>query len=150
VSYIHFSRTALTTARDSPQDGMDCGGAKPTGLWFTVGMEGAERWKAIAYGKNLLHATELSLDERNILRIRTVEQIVDLERACGMGLSPGGRGRLNWSAIALRFDGIIVSPYQADERVLKKTCWYHEWDCASGCVWKSKAVLALRPFVMGP
>jgi hypothetical protein len=141
--FLHFSNQPLLTARDAAQVRSDNGGAKPMGLWFTAGPFGAEHWGLIADEPKLRYATEVFLASDRILRLSTVEGILDLERKFGAGLSPQGRGQLRWAEIASKYDGIVVAPYFQDKRVRRKTCWYHEWECACGCVWKSRAVVRL-------
>jgi hypothetical protein len=121
---LQFSDTPLLIAQDAAQDRNS--GAKPTGLWFTVGPAGAEHWGLIADEPKLRCATEVFLAHDRILRLSTVEGILDLEQKFGANLPPHDRGRLRWTEIASKYDGIIVAPYFYDKRVRWKTCWYYE------------------------
>ena len=40
---------------------------------------------------------------------------------------------INWPAVAERYGGILITPYQWSHRM--SLHWYCGWDCASGCVW---------------
>lgn len=135
--FLHFSSVRLHSVEDREQprlEAADAGGGKPTGLWFTVGSDGADVWKSIASGTRLKFKSELGLCLDRIMQLSSVDQILALERTHGAGVSPHGRGRLNRISIASQFDGIIVAAHTNDCRVLQKICWYHEWHCASGCV----------------
>ena len=50
---------------------------------------------------------------------------------------------IDWPKVAERYDGIIIAPYQWSRR-LDGPMWYYGWDCASGCVWRARAVLELK------
>jgi len=45
------------------------------------------------------------------------------------------RSNINWSAVADRYSGIEISPYQWEARDGSETSWYYGWDVASGCIW---------------
>jgi hypothetical protein len=144
MRFIHFSGEPLSCVYAKIQDRTDNGGAKPTGLWFTVGNEGAECWRSISSPENLRYATELVLDESRFLQLSNASEILAMARRFDSGLSPHGRGTLDWKAIAAQSDGIIVAPFCNDPRVLQRSCWYHEWDCASGCVWNARSVAGFK------
>jgi hypothetical protein len=141
--FLHFSSSALVQIKDrrqSPLRMADAGGGKPNGLWFTVGAAAAAKWSTIADEATLQYRTTLDLDISRFLVLTNADQILAFANQHDAGLSPHKRGRIHWHSVASAFDGIIVAPFCDDDRVLQRTSWYHEWDCASGCVWKTRAV----------
>lgn len=56
----------------------------------------------------------------------------------------GGLGGIAWTAVADRWDGIIIAPYQWTRRY--DLAWYYGWDCASGCIWNLDAIDEFTPF----
>ncbi|MEQ1888067.1 MAG: hypothetical protein ABL951_02670 [Alphaproteobacteria bacterium] len=48
--------------------------------------------------------------------------------------------RMNWSAMANRYDGVIIAPYCHEKRCSLSAVWYYGWDCASGRIWNADAI----------
>ncbi|MCK9549146.1 hypothetical protein [Aquamicrobium sp.] len=160
---VHHSDHYLTEIRDAGQDrdrdGMrgDCA-MKPFGLWVSV--EGDDDWPSwcraeqFQLGK-LTHPTEVVLrDNANVLRLRDESEIRNFHQEYGCrphfadkmgdsGLFDGNAVR--WAAVAERYSGIIIAPYVWSLRLDQTVRWYYPWDCASGCIWSSRAVAELVP-----
>lgn len=49
---------------------------------------------------------------------------------------------IDWVKVAAVYDGLIIAPYQWSRR-LGGPMWYYSWDCASGCIWNTQAVMSL-------
>lgn len=47
-----------------------------------------------------------------------------------------GSPMINWPAVAIEYQGVIVAPYSWERR----NSWYYPWDCASGCIWDAAAI----------
>jgi hypothetical protein len=45
---------------------------------------------------------------------------------------------IDWNKVAEEYQGIIIAPYRWEHRL--DMMWYYGWDCASGCIWDSKAI----------
>jgi hypothetical protein len=129
---------------------------KPRGLWVSV--EGEDDWRswceAESFGNpGAQHCYEIALaSDANVLRIKSAPALLSFTRRYGydpyVGI-PGvrtimsGQG-IQWAAIAAKFDGIIIAPYQWSARLDDRTGWYYGWDCASGCIWNADAVASVR------
>lgn len=42
---------------------------------------------------------------------------------------------IDWVAVAARYRGIVIAPYQWSLRLDRRCGWYYSWDVASACVW---------------
>lgn len=144
----HYSREPLTAIqsrgqRPEPND-------KPRGLWVSVD-EGGEGWKdwCEVEGYRLhrlacVHDVMLASDVR-ILHLSNVDDIDVFTAAYHAPIAPGIASRLiNWSAVADKYQGIIIAPYIWERRVDDLTFWYRGWDCASGCLWDAAAIESIR------
>lgn len=49
---------------------------------------------------------------------------------------------IDWTKVAERYDGIIISPYRWESRFDIENFWYSGWDVASGCIWNLHAIRA--------
>jgi hypothetical protein len=114
---------------------------KPKGFWY--GIDGDwERWcKGEDWGlskdkENLEY--ELVLADENILMLSSVVEIDKFHELYEGSLS-GILALINWKAVAEKYDGIEIAPYQWNRR-FEGTAhhWYYGWDCASGCIWRPK------------
>ena len=112
---------------------------KPIGLWYSVDGDW-ERWCEVEKtdwleGQNV---HEVMLGREKMLYVRTVEEIdafharYKAKKACYY--------LIDWSPVALEYDGIEIAPYQWERRHDKKRLWYYTWDCASGCIWRPRGV----------
>jgi hypothetical protein len=153
MRFIHYSPDPVARLTDKRQDDfLEQGGAKPNGLWFSVGDE----WKTyvekrIERGDWASHAlkyeTEVifAIDARP-LELKNAAQIDQFTAEYG-NISdrtrklPAYRARklplIDWPSVAERYDAIIVDPHCRERQM--PDCWYHGWDVASGCVWKARA-----------
>lgn len=121
---------------------------KPKGLWISV--EGEYDWRWWCLGErfrltNLRHVHEVKLTpSANILWIRTIEQLDEFDRTYAVGFDGLVRSyRVDWRAVATKYAGIIITPYQWERR-LGGMLWYYAWDCASGCIWDINAIESVR------
>jgi hypothetical protein len=52
---------------------------------------------------------------------------------------------IDWPRLqAEGWQGIIITPYQWARRMTNHTMWYYGWDCASGCIWDTRAISRLE------
>ena len=115
---------------------------KPVGLWVSDESPGMFGWKEWCEGETwniggLAHRTEFALTPgHNVLIIDTPEALAafDAEYSTGSKYIE----RIDWSVVAERYDGIIITPYQWEHRL--SMMWYYGWDCASGCIWNLSAI----------
>lgn len=145
---VHYSASPLKRVLDVSQaaDGRGLG-FKPSGLWFSVGDED-DGWRAWCEDQNFgadrfAYAVEIVLvEDANILRLKGAEEIDNFTAAYGK--SGGTIYDIDWAKVASLYDGMIIAPYCWARRLHRETSWYYAWDCASGCIWRSRAILELR------
>lgn len=121
---------------------------KPKGLWVSVGPAWKEWCESEQFAlTDLTIETEIVLRPRaKVLRLRTV---ADLDRFTSEYRKPLTPERpdlgmaIDWPAMSLEYDGIVIAPYQWQRRLDDRTCWYYGWDCASGCIWGATAISEL-------
>ena len=127
---------------------------KPSGLWVSV--EGEDDWPDWCHAEDwgldrLRYAHEVALaPEANLLRLTTPADIDRLTAEHGIDPLSKYHDRtlawtpsytyIDWPAIAARHDGIVIAPYQPSRRLAFDAMWYYAWDCASGCIWRARAV----------
>ena len=120
--------------------------AKPVGLWISV----EDAWKEWCENENyciekLKFKHQVILKQgANILYLNTAKEIADLSKRYpylrdqwndGIGRKICSSYEIDWLKVKSEYQGIIISPYQWDCRLLQVSCWYYGWDCASGCIW---------------
>jgi len=152
---IHYSTAHLTEVRDVPQpEGFGGRGDKPSGLWVSV--EGDDDWRSWCEGNDfrlghLACPTEVVLhDDTKILHLQGAAALKLFHREWAADHQPGTHRwerdfRIRWADLSKRYDGIIIAPYVWSMRLDNGMPWYYSWDCASGCIWRSRAVRELRP-----
>lgn len=142
---IHYSHTPLRTVKAvSPSDQSNT--FKPNDLWVSV--EGPDDWKSWCESASypigrLPHRIVLS-DTAHILQLSSAQEIDNLTKAYG-NQDFSNKYKLNWFAVAERYDGIIIAPYVWERRMDRDASWYYTWDCASGCIWNASAVKEIIP-----
>lgn len=128
---------------------------KPQGFWITDDSE--DCWKSFCKDENfrldaLTHKHEVVLDESEILIIRSVPELDAFSQFYSSDYWWGPDEEptkwcdrvLDWSAVAKDYDGIIITPYQWSRRMEHRTRWYYTWDCASGCIWRVRAIKEIK------
>jgi hypothetical protein len=156
MRFIHHSPSPLGSLRDGDQDHATDYGAKPDGLWFSVGnvSDCGSDWRALCEERAktdgwsldcLKYQTEIFFaKDANILWIQDAVGIDSLTAEYGR-IRRDGRQSVDWHRIAKEFEGIIISPMCHDRRDYEQARWYACWQCSSGCVWQARAVQTLRP-----
>jgi hypothetical protein len=127
-------------------DTMSAGGyfSKPEGLWITDDSDMS--WWDWCMDENfcierLSHKHTVDLDERNILILRTPEELDHFTLDYGMAtrFAP----TIHWGQVARDFHGLAITPYIWERRMLRETSWYYGWDCASACIWGLDAIASI-------
>jgi hypothetical protein len=143
----HYTATEgpmdLGSGRDRTQPAY---GYKPTGTWLSV--KGAEDWHHwhVANGNRpapFVHSVELSATAA-ILLIHDVDGLHALTSS-----HPGRQGgcwlageTVDWESVSHQYDGIIIDRHIRTSDPL--LAWYNTWDCASGCIWRMRAIATSR------
>jgi hypothetical protein len=121
---------------------------KPCGFWVSVEDEyGWAQWcrdqEYRVHTLRVCHRVTLA-DDADILHVADEAGFHEFHRRYGKQEPRRGYRRddplIDWGAVASRYDGIIISPYQWGNRL---RAWYYGWDCASGCIWRSTAIRAV-------
>lgn len=155
---IHYSNCHLTEVRDADQ----CVGRsarrgdKPNGLWVSV--EGEDDWLSWCLSERfaedrITHPTEVVIGANaSILHLKDESDLRHFHNEfwCHPPWSDRKeelfRGdAIRWHEVASLYDGIIIAPYIYSMRTDDEVKWYYGWDCASGCIWNSRAVAELVP-----
>ena len=161
MRFVHYAPHHLTAIEDRAQDKRGAErGDKPDGLWFSAG-DGQDGWRAWCEMASfalaaLTHRTEIVFRPRaKLLRLKGVRAIDSFtaeygrEPAYRKSMPPSSFSyagyTIDWPRVAKKWDGIIIAPYCYARRLHLGCRWYYGWDCASGCVWRARAVEALRP-----
>lgn len=142
---------------------------KPNGLWFSVeGVESISNiytWKDWCEQEDycleaLAFSYEIILNEyANILHLKTKKDILWFTKQYNLKndeeiLQFTKQYNLNtkdfetvfdtynikWDEVKRWYQGIIISPYQWDCSIDMESCWYHSWECSSGCIWSISCI----------
>lgn len=156
MKYIHFSAVPLVAVRDSAQEPRM--GWKPDGLWFSVEGRGSHGWKKWCEDEGFaadrfVYGNELCFyPNANILKLSTAVEILEFSKQYKstpeyarhyppeIQPRPDETLAIDWPRVATEYDGIIIAPYCWDLRLSRSAQWYYSWDCASGAVWRKRAV----------
>ena len=130
-------------------------GWKPVGLWYANGTEWLEFLKYnmpdwmekvnYIYKINPNYSSGGLDGNGGVLKLSTEEEVIEFSKE--YGVDPYGSGSVdhaNWSAVARRWDGIEIIPYQYSLRMGRHTGWYYTWDVGSGCIWRPNGVSSLE------
>lgn len=116
---------------------------KPRGFWVSV--DGPDDWPSWCDTEQyrpdrLAHRYEVRLaSTANIITIDTAYGLLQFEHEWGVRIL--NATNINWPLLALRYDGLIIAPYQWSCR---SRDWYYTWDVASGCIWNLDAIETLE------
>jgi len=148
---IHYSYAPLDhlSFRDQSKSAV-----KPKGLWVSVENGNDDGWKDWCLSeefklRNLNSESEVVL--KTEAKILILKSIADIHAFTEMYKTKppyikdcsevyNGTTYINWSAVAEKHQGIIITPYQYGCRLNDNCFWYYGWDCASGCIWDPMAI----------
>ncbi len=142
---IHYSIKPVLTVKSVKQTHTP--DMKPQGFWFSV--EDGRGWK------EWCEAEKYRLDKlacENIIQLKDKTSILQLSSCddidrfhhqhCATDIP--SLFFINWQAVAEKFSGIIIAPYQYGRRLDRNTSWYYGWDCSCGCIWDGDAVASIK------
>lgn len=138
---IHVT-TTMAEPLVSTRDRLDVA-AKPTGLWYGMGSSWLD-WcgsEMPSWLGGYLFKVDIKTDR--ILQLTTPDAILAFTDEYGRTRWRDWGGNvdsIDWPAVAEKYCGIEIAPYQWSLRMLNKTFWYYGWDVASGVVWDPDAV----------
>jgi len=150
MQLVHYTDRPMETIHSIPPD-EQTKFFKPKGLWVSI--VGPDDWKSWCESEEFgldrfKMAYEIKLSAT--ARIRRIKTIAQLDAFTKTYVSPSVLGltlgyEIEWKRLALRYDGIIIAPYQWRRRLHDGCSWYYAWDCASGCIWNASAVETITP-----
>lgn len=123
--------------------------AKPHGLWLSD--ETDFGWREWCMGEQFntsgfTHRVDFEVDMTDVLHLATPQAILDFHAEFSVeGTIPDMDYRtIDWAAVAERYKGILITPYQWSMRFDINAQWYYGWDCASGCFWDVSCLTRLK------
>jgi hypothetical protein len=132
----HMSRSKIIELEDrTDKQDLSC---KPVGLWYGTGASWLY-WcghEMPGWVGGYLYRVTLNTDY--ILRLTTPEAVLAFTDEYGQstwGYRRNHIDSIDWPAVAEKYSGIEIAPYQHSLRMGDYTFWYYSWDVASGCVW---------------
>ena len=137
----------LSCLRDGNQAHVTDWGAKPDGIWFSVG-DGSD-WRDLVCKRfnsnDVKYRTEIILSE--VAKIHWVNNATDLDAFTAKYgyIRKDRKQAINWADVAKEFAGVVISPLCVERCNYKPTRWYACWEVSCGCVWQAKAVRELWP-----
>jgi hypothetical protein len=139
----HYSKSPLLTVHDASQP--EGPTHKPIGLW--VSLPGDDDWPNWCRDEDyrvdhLAYVTRFRLmPGSHVLHLKSCLDIDLFHAEYYVGGPRRWDGGIDWGRVAARYDGIIIAPYQWGRRLDGDAhSWYYGWDCASGCIWDSRAL----------
>ncbi len=116
--------------------------SKPFGLWYSIGFE----WLDFTindfegfYGEEKLYAYEINIDNLNILKLNTIEDINEFLKKYKIGNDMFSS--IDWKEVSKLYDGIEINNYRKIKNKLSfnfEYMWLYGWDVSSGCIWNTK------------
>lgn len=139
MDLIHYASKPL--ALESRQTMQDVG-YKPNGLWVSDGTEWLDWCRSEEFRTGLAwYSHRVILGAALLLHLKTPGDLDTFTHRYGREISPKLQSLyIDWPAVALEYDGILISPYQWSRRLTIQTHWYYGWDVASGCLWNTASV----------
>jgi hypothetical protein len=156
MTLIHYSSSQhlQVVDADTRRRGSDRGAVrdpfyKPVGLWVSV--EGPDDWKSWCESESFSldrlkyeHRVILS-PSANVLVLSGAGEIKAFTAQYGITARYPGDAAIDWPRVSREFDGLIIAPYCWQCRFSDETFWYYGWDCASGCIWRARAIESVLP-----
>ncbi len=139
---VHFSDSPLLEVYDTKPD-KHRQFHKPKGLWLSVGEAWAEWCLAESFHISALsYVTPVILaPEANILRLNRVADLDSFTREYRTDSRYTYSEGIDWPRVMSEYEGILIPKYYWSRRF--DLNWYYGWDCASGCIWRKRAVASL-------
>lgn len=148
----HYSKDRITSV--NPIQESQLLAEKPRGFWVSDDSDAENNWLEWCRTESFrldhcTHVHDLTLaDDANILVLRSSFEIDALTTQYGQEPSWAKRAGysrpyIDWPSVALKYQGIVITPYILARRLEGGSPWYYGWDCASGCIWDHKAIKSI-------
>ena len=146
----HYSDKVVTEVKDVPVEKLNSfmDGMKPRGLWLSV--DGEDDWVQWCLGEKFrldrlaVRNVVTLAEDADIIWIIDKQEFMEFDEEYGMFLGTPQTRVIDWIRVAEDYDGIIIAPYLWLFRLHPDYFWYYTWDCASGCIWNSRAIKSIE------
>jgi len=125
-------------------------GPKPIGFWYSVdgNGDGWPEWcRTDDFNLDCFdYRNELDIDPRAIKVIRSIRELDQFHKYfhATPPSHPVNVNYINWKLVSNNFDGIEIAPYLWGRRRRGNASeWYVDWDVASGCIWRIRAIRSI-------
>lgn len=163
MKLVHYSASPLwpiALTERIQQLGDDTDFMKPRGLWVSDD-DCEDNWRTWCIAEdfhleclNYAHDVELNPDADGLI-LRSAEDIDAFTDEYHFWpypelAPPHYRSRMwiDWPRVRERYAGLIITPYIWSRRLslgdTPDAMWYYGWDCASGCIWDTKAIASIK------
>lgn len=112
--------------------------AKPAGIWYSVNNSWEDWCQDNEPGWLTDSRFRLDVTTSKLLTVGLSMRFDEFNDSYGEVAH--GRRMINWKSVAEKYDGIEIPMYHWSFRMDPEYYWYYGWDCASGCVWNTKAI----------
>lgn len=108
---------------------------KPNGFWYGFGNEWIDFVEIKFPEEKGEYVYEVYINSSNVLQIKDYLGIKKFTQKYRFDtqIEPGAVIFINWTKVALEYDGIEINPSVENARY--EFPWYSSWDVASGCIW---------------
>jgi len=145
MKLVHYAKKPVERLREIPQEKDKF---KPRGFWVSDD-DCEDNWKAWCksegYGLDRLvciHDVALA-ENANVLFLQSSWAIDSFTQQFAIEEDCYRYRDINWSAVREQWDGLIITPYIWTRRLDGDAGWYYSWDCASGCIWRPRAIASV-------
>lgn len=150
IRRIHFTKDAIKPLKSTVR--YLGNSMKPRAFWYSIegNGDGWSDWcrSEMPHWINNHKAYEVEVDLTRILLIDSVDAFDKFQAEFSVPMlreTHLPNGYVRWRAVADHHDGIEINPYLWSQRM--GPLWYYGWDCASGCIWRKRAVLRIEEVV---
>jgi hypothetical protein len=115
---------------------------KPQGFWYAIGnvwikfLEDRKIWRVGDYNYSV------DTSKANILILYSEAKMLEFTERYKDGKKTAF---INWDNVAKNYDGIEIPIFMKGLDSDPRTCWYYNWDVASGCVWNMQNI-KIKPY----
>ncbi len=144
-----FSKIISCDIEQNYKEGLTIG--KPSGIWYSCGGS----WIEWCLNEDFCfphYVHEIDIVDWRLVMIDNVDDFDDFCKEYGLNIQNYfalknqidthilGRSIdcINWTIVAEGWSGIEINPYLWSRRL--NSLWYYGWDCASGCIWDTRAI----------
>jgi hypothetical protein len=127
-------------------------GTKPAGFWVSNSASELD-WLRVCVRdswrlERLANRHVVTLDQAaNLLRLDSTEALADTTDRFGVWepwMHFRNQRYIDWRRVTEIYDGILVERYFDIDDHDPDCSWFSSWSCASGCIWRSRAIARIE------